>query len=1092
MQKVTTETIDRCRAVLATHTRAEHPDVFADAHTDLARALVARAMAGDRPDVHDLDQAILSYGFAMLVRRPHTPGYGTLRATLDMVLAARLNLTPPEFRADVRAALHPAALELARPVPASILRTPPAAARDWLPVAGLYDGYAAEFGQIIDLPELMREVLPSPAVQADHRYRANLYRAAAHSPDIVHPPLRAAMLLGAVEAMAAQPGLRDQPDRHRELIALLTETVELLPGDEKAGHQLHLSGELAMLIDGDRADHLEQALGHCLAAIDGFARIGDAVMGARAQQQLGRIYRERLFGDGFGNALRAVTALQEAAKVLTRERAPRDWALVRNTMGTIYREATFPVPLPAGLAAAAFRDAASILDPADDPDAWAGVMTNLGAALDDDGDPDAAIEVLTAALAVRDRKSTPKSWAELQHNLGQAYRAQGRDLERALEHYHLALEVHAARPLDQRRTSGAIGEVYALLGNWAKAHQAFAAAWRAGEALLREVTTGTHGVDEVVRPGHQANELDAYALAKLGRTVEAVEVLERGRAYGLSTALRLLEADPAAITDGDLRARFVAARAALLEARRRIDAVPGRRLSAAATSSASSAAGAGRGPGAGSAAGVSAETRAMHRAKLAFDEVVREVVAAGHDFRLDDTTLAIGDVPDGTVYLLHTEWGGLALAVRAGDVAALELPGLTDAFTGQLIQTTLPGDDRAVVGGYGPAQEGRAVEWVAGQWAGTSLADRFRALIDRCAEAGVTTPLSEALSRALASTSLADALATPIAELVPDQYELIAALVNARHLPAELRRCLTELGTVVATPLAAWLGELGMSAATLVPCGVLPVFPFAAAPVGGDAGEWTTLGDTVAVTVAPSARRAAPTGDERDGVFALGDPRPTHQPLLWGEAEARTLAGPDRSRTGVDATRDFLLDAMRRGRVVSASCHGAFDGTDVLNSGLLLAGGERFTLADAFALHDEIRGLPLLILSACQAAVVDLRGAVGEVRGLPTGLLQAGVRAVVAPLWTVDDRATYHLMAAFAREVTGGVPPELALARAAAWLRTATNDDIAAHWPDSAPAAAKPRRGGSRPYAEPIFWASFQVYGVSTTASQTLTTVSHS
>jgi tetratricopeptide (TPR) repeat protein len=1077
---------------LATHTRAEHPEVFADAHTDLARAYVARAMAGGRPVLSDLDQAILSYGFALLVRRPESDPtrYGSLRATLAMVLSARLNATPPEFRADVLAALHPAALELTMPVPEPSLRTPSGEAREWLPAVDLYDDYAAEFGQVLNLPELVREVLPAPAVQADHRYRANLYRAAAHSPDIVHPALKASMLRGAVEALAVQPGLHDQPDRHRQLIALLVEIVDLLPGDENAAQrgnlQLSLSGELASLIDGDRADNLEQALGYGQAAVDSLVRAGDPVMGARAQQQLGRLYRDRLFGDRVGNAARAIAALEEAAKVLTRERAPRDWALVRNTMGTIYRrQAGFPVPIPAGLAVAAFRDAASILDPADDPDAWAGVMNNLGFSLTEEGDPAAAITMLTAALAVRDRESTPKSWAELQHNLGQAYRAQGRDLDRAVEHYRSALEVHTAdqRPFDHRRTSGALGEVYAMRGDWTSAHEAFAAAWRAGETLLREVTTGTHGVDEVVRPGHQANELDAYALTRLGRRVEAVEVLERGRAYGLSAALRLLDADPAAITDRELRARFVTARTALLDARRRIDAVPWRQLSGAATSS---------------SAEVSAETRAMHAAKLAFDAVVREVAAAGHDFRLDDTTLAIGDVPDGTVYLLHTEWGGLALAVRAGAVDALELPGLTDEFAGQLIRTTLPGDDRSVVGGYGPAQEGRAVAWVAGQWPGTSLGDRFRALTDRCAEAGVRTPLSEALNWALSSTSLTEVLATPIAELVPDQCEMIAGLVDARYLPAELRRCLTALGTVVATPLVAWLRELDLPAVTLVPCGVLPIFPFAAtpvaatpasaAPVGDRAGEWTTLADVVAVTVAPSARRAAPAGQHRDGVFALGDPRPTHQPLSWGEAEARTLADrPERARTGVHATRDFLLDAMRHGQVVSAACHGAFDGTDVLSSGLLLAGGERFTLADAFALHDEIRGLPLLILSACQAAVVDLRGAVGEVRSLPTGLLQAGVGAVLAPLWTVDDRATYHLMAAFAREFTGPVPPEVALARAAAWLRGATNDDIAAQWPASAPAGAQPRRGGSRPYAEPVFWASFQVYGVSTSAGQTLT-----
>ncbi|WP_433797587.1 CHAT domain-containing protein [Actinoplanes sp. CA-252034] len=128
------------------------------------------------------------------------------------------------------------------------------------------------------------------------------------------------------------------------------------------------------------------------------------------------------------------------------------------------------------------------------------------------------------------------------------------------------------------------------------------------------------------------------------------------------------------------------------------------------------------------------------------------------------------------------------------------------------------------------------------------------------------------------------------------------------------------------------------------------------------------------------AERPADAGGvtPRAGVFALGDPRPTHQPLRWGEAEAHTLAelggDPGRARVGDAATRAWLLDAMRDGELVGAACHGYFDGRDILRSGLMLAGGERFTLADAFALHDEVSGLPLLILSACQAAVVDLRG----------------------------------------------------------------------------------------------------------------------
>jgi CHAT domain-containing protein len=213
-----------------------------------------------------------------------------------------------------------------------------------------------------------------------------------------------------------------------------------------------------------------------------------------------------------------------------------------------------------------------------------------------------------------------------------------------------------------------------------------------------------------------------------------------------------------------------------------------------------------------------------------------------------------------------------------------------------------------------------------------------------------------------------------------------------------------------------------------------------------------------------------------------------------------------------------MIEGLSSGEVVFASCHGQFVGADFLRSRLLLGGGQSLTLADALGPGVDLRGLRLLVLSACQTAVLDLRGATGEVRSLAAGMLAAGARAVIASLWSVDDRATYLLMVRFAQEWLPGMSerrPESALAAAQAWLRTATNGDLAL-WSDglAAPALAdgdpaEPDRGtvtirgrGERyaaaeaaqlagglfarraaaapndvPYADPIFWAGFQLYG---------------
>ena len=207
-----------------------------------------------------------------------------------------------------------------------------------------------------------------------------------------------------------------------------------------------------------------------------------------------------------------------------------------------------------------------------------------------------------------------------------------------------------------------------------------------------------------------------------------------------------------------------------------------------------------------------------------------------------------------------------------------------------------------------------------------------------------------------------------------------------------------------------------------------------------------------AASVAPSARALLESGTAitgREGVATLGDPRPTHQELQWGEAEALTLAklggNAYRARIHEQATREWLLEALRTAEVVDACCHGEFDPLDFLRSRLLLAKGERLTLGEMLGGETHMDGLRLLILSACQTAILDLRGARDEVRSLAAGMLQAGAQAVLGAQWSVDDKATYLLMTRFAQEwlpVRDREAPAAALARAKHWLRSITNREL--------------------------------------------------
>jgi CHAT domain-containing protein len=277
------------------------------------------------------------------------------------------------------------------------------------------------------------------------------------------------------------------------------------------------------------------------------------------------------------------------------------------------------------------------------------------------------------------------------------------------------------------------------------------------------------------------------------------------------------------------------------------------------------------------------------------------------------------------------------------------------------------------------------------------------------------------------------------------------------------------------------------------------------------------------------------------GCITLGDPRPTHQELQWGEAEAHTLVKlahsmglPGEARVHNRAVRSWLIEVLHTGLIVDASCHGAFDANDFLQSFLQLAGGKRLTLAEALNREVDLRGLRLLILSACQTAILDLRGARDEIRSLAAGMIQAGAQGVLASLWPVDDKATYLLIVRFAQEWFPRIeqePPAAALARAQQWLRTVTNQELrewqaarlpaltakeqkkagatipgSALWekeqslPDEAEKLVAIRGRGSRytigeatslvrttagkqtsqgacPYADPIYWAGFQIIG---------------
>ena len=77
----------------------------------------------------------------------------------------------------------------------------------------------------------------------------------------------------------------------------------------------------------------------------------------------------------------------------------------------------------------------------------------------------------------------------------------------------------------------------------------------------------------------------------------------------------------------------------------------------------------------------------------------------------------------------------------------------------------------------------------------------------------------------------------------------------------------------------------------------------------------------------------------------------------------------------------------------------------------------------------DLRGLDLVVLSACQTALGDVVQGEG-VFGLQRGFKKAGAQSILMSLWEVDDEVTHILMTEFYRGWTDGMTKTQALRKA--------------------------------------------------------------
>jgi CHAT domain-containing protein len=324
---------------------------------------------------------------------------------------------------------------------------------------------------------------------------------------------------------------------------------------------------------------------------------------------------------------------------------------------------------------------------------------------------------------------------------------------------------------------------------------------------------------------------------------------------------------------------------------------------------------------------------------------------------------------------------------------------------------------------------------------------------------------------------------------VVTHVQRLARCGRPHELSDELTAQAPWLWDVLMEPIVTRLAP--QSLVTLIPLGPLSMLPLhIAGMTPGRDGIWRDRTDRIVFRYAPNARvlrRAQDHARALEGealrvvtvnVPAAPGESPLHATVTEsGGVEARF--GSQHCERPSPPNRASVLSALGRCAIWHFACHGVHDPLDPLESRLALSDGP-LTLRAIFARPAGRRRLA--VLSACRSAMPDA-SLLDEVVGFPSALLQAGVAGVVSSQVDVGDRAAMLLVLRFFDEVADGASPPRALARAQAWLSSATNGEIHRGLPDALPLPADRTEDeleywkGLRQFSDPHCWAPFSYCG---------------
>jgi CHAT domain-containing protein/tetratricopeptide (TPR) repeat protein len=752
-------------------------------------------------------------------------------------------------------------------------------------------------------------------------------------------------------------------------------------------------------------------------------------------------YLARIRGDRADNLERAIAAFEAALTVRTSDNLPREWAATQNNLGNAYVvRITGERADNMEKAIAAFEAALTVRTREALPRLWAETQNNLAIVYLDRirgeraDNLEKAIAAYESVLTIFTRESLPRLWATAQNNIGHAYlgRVHGEranNVEKAIAAYQAALTVTTREALPRE---------------WAQTQHNLAYAYR-----NRAEPAGN--MEKVI--AHYEAALEVFTRESLPR-----EQLRTGRALG-ETLLLTGDWHKAGLAYATARGAFLLLFGQGLndvEARELIDAA-GPLFAEAAFAAAQ------RGEGE-SALSLANEGRAQLMAVALRLQSLK--LAAPQLRRLDELRAAIRAAERSVE---DTRSAERATALEKLAVLRQELLGLVKSAAAESKRGSALAQVRALVANGGAVvvpiitRLGGKIVIVTGGSTGTSERP------ERSAQKPPA-PLVTVLDLPELTTGGLDAVLTRWFAAYPAS-NLSYQEINKRLAQWEraLDALIPELWPLFAGKLDAALKERGLKpGARLVwlPTGALGTLPLGAAQ---DPVSKRRLSDNYEIVYAPSlgALTAAQTRVSQDTIPTLAAIINPTGDLPGTEKEGVIVASyfKKRARTLLKrekASPEAVLAALKGKSHWHFASHGTFSWDDARQSALIMHGHKHLGVGKL--LESEGLGRPrLVVLSACETAICDICGHPDEFIGLPGTFTALGAAGVLGTLWPVSDAATALLMAKFYELHMGkGLSPSTALSQAQAWLRQATNADLALY----ARVAARQGRLESRHAAE--------------------------